>query len=66
LGLNVRNQAQGGKVLALLPRGAEVTVSGEGEYRKLENTNGPDSLKSADGSLLGYLSMDYLLPIAGD
>ena len=65
-GLNVRNQAQGGKVLALLPRGAEVTVSGEGEYRKLENTNGPDSLKSADGSLLGYLSMDYLLPIAGD
>jgi len=64
-GLNVRNQAQGGKVLALLPRGAEVTVSGEGEYRKLEKTNGPDVLKNADGSLLGFLSIDYLVPIAG-
>lgn len=44
-GLNVRNQARVGKVLALLPQGAEVTVSGEGEYRKLESTNGPDILK---------------------
>ncbi|UXV22188.1 hypothetical protein N4P55_12780 [Pseudomonas fluorescens] len=65
LGLNVRNQAQGGKVLTLLPRGAQVTVSGEGEYRKLENTNGPDALISADGSLRGYLSYEYLVPIAG-
>ncbi|WLH69394.1 pesticin C-terminus-like muramidase [Pseudomonas sp. FP2309] len=65
-GLNVRNQAQGGKVLALLPRGAEVTVSGQGEYRKLENTNGPDVLKNTDGSLLGFLSVDYLVPIVGD
>ena len=65
-GLNVRNQARGGKVLALLPRGAEVTVSGEGEYRKLENTSGPDVLKNADGSLLGFLSVDYLVPIVGD
>ena len=64
-GLNVRNQAQRGKVLALLPRGAEVTVSGEGDYRKLENTTGPDVLKSADGSLLGYLSINFLEPIAG-
>ncbi|MBY8950159.1 hypothetical protein J1G35_30240 [Pseudomonas sp. SH10-3B] len=65
-GLNVRNQAQGGRVLALLPRGEEVTVSGEGEYRKLENTNGPDVLKNADGSLLGFLSVDYLVPTVGD
>ncbi|PIB63029.1 hypothetical protein AOA60_07450, partial [Pseudomonas sp. 2822-17] len=65
-GLNVRNQARGGKVLALLPRGAEVTVSGEGEYRKLENTSGPEVLKNADGSLLGFLSVDYLVPIVGD
>jgi predicted chitinase len=64
-GLNVLNQAQRGKVLALLPRGAEVTVSGEGEFRKLENTNGPDVLKSADGSLRGYLFFDKLEPIAG-
>lgn len=64
-GLNVRNQAQRGKVLALLPRGAEVSVSGEGDYRKLENTPGPDVLKRADGSLLGYLSINFLEPIAG-
>jgi predicted chitinase len=64
-GLNVRNQVQRGKVLALLPRGAEVTVSGEGEFRKLENSNGPDVLKSADGSLRGYLFFDKLEPIAG-
>ena len=65
-GLNVRNQVQRGKVLALLPRGAEVTVSGEGDYRKLEKTNGPDALKSADGSLRGYLSIYFLEAIAGD
>jgi hypothetical protein len=65
-GLNVRNQARVGKVLALLPQGAEVTVSGEGEYRKLESTNGPDVLKKADGSLLGFLSVDYLVPVVGD
>jgi GH24 family phage-related lysozyme (muramidase) len=65
-GLKVYNQAQRSKALALLLPGAEVTVSGNGEFRKLENPNGPDLLKSADGSLLGYLSIDYLLPIAGD
>jgi hypothetical protein len=65
-GLNVHNQARGGKVLALLPRGEEVTVSGEGQYRKLENTNGPDVLKNADGSLLGFLSVDYLVSTVGD
>ena len=65
-GLKVYNQAQRSKALALLLPGAEVTVSGDGEFRKLENTNGPDVLKSADGPLLGYLSIDYLLPIAGD
>lgn len=63
-GLNVRNQAQRGKVLSLLPRGSEVIVSGEGIYRKLENTNGPDFLKAADGSLRGYLSVDFLEPLA--
>ncbi|OPB05219.1 N-acetylmuramidase family protein [Pseudomonas synxantha] len=63
-GLNVRNQAQRGKVLSLLSRGSEVTVSGNGIYRKLENTNGPDLLKAADGSLRGYLSVDFLEPMA--
>ena len=66
VGLNVRNQAQGGKVLAILLRDAEVTVSGDGEYRKLENTNGPEVLKNADGSLRGYLYADHLVPIGGD
>ncbi|MEF9672786.1 hypothetical protein QNM99_12910 [Pseudomonas sp. PCH446] len=39
-GLNVRNQAWQGKVIDLLPRGAEVVVSGTGDYRKLENSPG--------------------------
>ncbi|MCK3840365.1 MULTISPECIES: SH3 domain-containing protein [Pseudomonas] len=65
-GLNVRNQAQRGKALGLLPRGAAVTVTGDGIYRKLENTHGPEFLKAADGSLRGYLSIDFLEPMATD
>lgn len=65
-GLKVYNQAQHGKALGLLSPGTPVTVSGKGEFRKLENTHGPDRLKSADGSLLGYLHIDYLAHIAGD
>jgi predicted chitinase len=64
-GLNVRSAAQNGKVIDLLPRGAKVTVSGEGRYRKVENSLGPQILKSADGSLRGYLSVDFLEPIHG-
>lgn len=64
-GLNVRHQIQQGKVLGLLPRGTEVTVSGEGHYRKLEGTAGPDDLKGEEGSLRGYLSSTYLELIAG-
>ncbi len=63
-GLNARNQAQRGKALGLLPRGAAVTVTGDGIYRKLENTHGPEFLKAADGSLRGYLSIDFLEPMA--
>ncbi|VVN77959.1 hypothetical protein [Pseudomonas fluorescens] len=66
-GLNVRNQARRqGKVLDLLPRGAEVTVSGDGDYRKLENTLGPAKLTNAEGSLRGYVSISDLRQIAGD
>lgn len=67
LGLNVRHQAHGGRVLDLLPRGQEVTISGEGEYRKLENTPGPRYLQdpNAQGSLLGYVRFDHLKAIGG-
>lgn len=54
-GLNVRNQAWQGKVLDLLPRGAEVVISGEGNYRRLENSQGPSNLQNPDGSLRGYV-----------
>ncbi|MGV8919989.1 MAG: glycosyl hydrolase 108 family protein [Pseudomonas sp.] len=64
-GLNVRNRAHQGKVLALLPRGTKVTVSGEGDYRKLEDTLGPDFLKNPDGSLRGYVSARFLRPVEG-
>jgi hypothetical protein len=59
-GLNVRNMARQGKVLAFLPAGAEVTVSGDGEFRKLENTLGPEVLIDAEGALRGYLSVYFL------
>jgi len=63
-GLNVRNQPSKGKVIGWLPRGAEVTLTGEGDFRKLENSLGPSRLIAADGSLMGYVSADYLRPIA--
>ncbi|WP_166365225.1 pesticin C-terminus-like muramidase [Pseudomonas akapageensis] len=62
-GLNVRNKAWQGQVLDLLPRGAQVTVSGEGDYRKLENSLGPTNLISADCSLRGYVAFSLLEPI---
>ena len=65
-GLNVRTQDREGKVIDLLPRGAEVTVSGEGHMRKLENSLGPANLISADGSLRGYVSLSEVMLIAGD
>lgn len=59
-GLNVRNMARQGKVLTFLPAGAEVTVSGDGEFRKLENTLGPEVLIDTEGALRGYLSVYFL------
>ncbi|WP_166359738.1 hypothetical protein [Pseudomonas akapageensis] len=65
-GLNVRNKEWQGQVLDLLPRGAQVTVSGEGDYRKLENSLGPANLISAEGALQGYVAFSLLEPIEGD
>ncbi|OPA88261.1 hypothetical protein BFW88_16925 [Pseudomonas fluorescens] len=65
-GLRVWGHPRPGEALVLLPPGTEVTVSGEGEYRKLKDTNGPDLLKNADGSLRGYVAFEHLVPIAGD
>ncbi|MGH7193265.1 MAG: SH3 domain-containing protein, partial [Candidatus Saccharimonadales bacterium] len=66
-GLNVRNQAsRQGQVIDLLPRGAEVTVSGAGDYRKLESHPGPAKLINADGSLSGYIAASLLQPMAGN
>lgn len=64
-GLNVRHRAHQGKVLDLLPRGAQVTVSGEGDFRKLENSTGPSYLQNKDGSLLGYVDFDLLESVEG-
>lgn len=64
-GLNVRHRAHQGKVLDLLPRGAQVTVSGEGDFRKLENSTGPSYLQNEDGSLRGYVDFDRLESVEG-
>ncbi|ANJ54281.1 hypothetical protein PMA3_03530 [Pseudomonas silesiensis] len=65
-GLNVRIKAWPGQVIDLLPRGAEVTVSGAGGYRKLENSLGPAKLMNADGSIAGFLAASLLQPVAGN
>ena len=59
-GLHVYYRPRSGKVADFLPRGAEVIISGEGDYRRLENRLGPASLSNADGSLRGYLASRYL------
>ena len=65
-GLNVRIKVWPGQVIDLLPRGAEVTVRGEGSYRKLENRLCPAKLINADGSIAGYLATSLLQPVAGN
>jgi hypothetical protein len=65
-GLNVRHSERLGQVIDLLPRGAEVVVSGSGRYRTLENRPGPRKLINADGSLAGYLSASALQRMAGN
>ena len=49
-----------GQMIDLLPRGAEVNISGTGEFRKLENTLGPAELLNADGSIKGYIAARVL------
>jgi predicted chitinase len=61
-GLHVYYRPRSGKTADFLPRGAEVVVSGQGDYRHLKNRLGPASLSNADGSLRGYLSARYLQP----
>ena len=58
-GLNVRHRWHG-QVIDLLPRGAEVTISGTGQFRKLENTLGPAELLNPDGSIKGYIAARVL------
>ncbi|WP_460154659.1 N-acetylmuramidase domain-containing protein [Pseudomonas sp. S2_G10] len=64
-GLNVRHQPSQGKIIDFLPRGAEVSVSGTGAYRRLENRQGPAKLITAEGSLAGYLAASLLQPVGG-
>ncbi len=58
-GLSVLNRWHG-QVIDFLPRGAEVTISGTGEFRKLESSLGPATLLNPDGSIKGYLSTRVL------
>ncbi|WP_449105359.1 hypothetical protein [Pseudomonas mohnii] len=65
-GLNVRHADNQGQIIDLLPRGAAVTVSGAGRYRKLENSLGPADLINVDGSLKGYIAASVLQPMTGN
>ncbi|MFK9081547.1 hypothetical protein [Pseudomonas neuropathica] len=59
-GLHVYYRPRSGKVADFLPRGAEVVISGQGDYRRLKNRLGPASLSNDDGSLRGYIASRYL------
>jgi predicted chitinase len=59
IGLKVYNKWRG-QVIDVLPPGAEVTISGSGEFRRLENCLGPAALLNPDGSIKGYLASRLL------
>jgi hypothetical protein len=59
-GVYVYYRPRSDKVADFLPRGAEVIISGDGDYRRLENRLGPANLSNADGSLRGYLASRFL------
>ncbi|MEB2516419.1 glycoside hydrolase family 19 protein [Pseudomonas sp. YuFO20] len=59
-GLHVYYRPRSGKVADFLPRGVEVVISGQGDYRRLKNRLGPASLSNDDGSLRGYIASRYL------
>jgi predicted chitinase len=59
-GANVRHKDREGQVIDFLPVGAPVTISGNGNFRKLENSHGPAFLRTADGSLQGYVKLNSL------
>ncbi|MCO6060483.1 hypothetical protein NG726_28000 [Pseudomonas sp. MOB-449] len=63
--LRTRIGAEGGAVISGLARGTDVTISGTGSYRKLDNIPGPYQLLQ-DGALQGYVSFGFLKPIGGD
>ncbi|MBT8765823.1 hypothetical protein [Metapseudomonas boanensis] len=60
--LRCRIGPNGGAVISGLARGTEVTVSGTGRYRKIENIPGPRQLLQ-DGALLGYVGFSLLEPL---
>ncbi|MBV7550695.1 hypothetical protein KW849_31000, partial [Pseudomonas sp. PDM26] len=59
-GLKVYNKGHG-QVIDFLPRGAEVTISGSGEFRRLESSLGPGGLLNPDGSINGYVATRLLI-----
>ncbi|WP_371369519.1 transglycosylase SLT domain-containing protein [Pseudomonas sp. QL9] len=63
--LRTRIGPNGGAIVSGLARGTEVTVSGTGSYRKLENLAGPRQLLS-DGALQGYVRFGHLVLINGN
>lgn len=64
-GLNLRHSPSRGKVIGFLPKGATVTVSGEGDYRKVEGIKGPVELQNPDGTLRGYVGFSALKDMGG-
>ncbi|MDU9393905.1 hypothetical protein [Pseudomonas sp. zfem002] len=65
-GVRVVNRRLEPKTLGYLVGGTQVAISGEGDYRLLENSLGPEHLLNADGMLRGYVAVKYLGMRVGD
>lgn len=65
LGLNIRQEPSSkSSILGVLPRGAQISISGSGQYRKLvsimDNSALPALTANTDGDLPGYVWFDSL------
>jgi hypothetical protein len=65
-GLKVTVSRFSSHTVDILAPGTEVTVSGEGSHRRLENSRGPSWLRNEDGTLRGYVAASQLGMRVGD
>ncbi|MND52011.1 hypothetical protein D3C81_208830 [compost metagenome] len=60
LGSNIRHLEIAGSKIDFLPQGSHVRISGDGDFRKLESSVGPSSLRDESDVLQGYVEVKQL------